>query len=84
MSIYLQLTDTMKHVFNQNNKLLHQVTSLEKKIDILNQHHLLKYVSKRGEGICVTDAPEKLLSKSILTPSLTAGIFNAKYLNVLP
>lgn len=51
---------------------------------IEHEHHVFKYAGKRGEGIRVADAPEKLLPNSILTPSLAAGIFNAKYLNAVP
>ena len=49
-----------------------------------HEHHVFKYAGKRGEGIRVADAPEKLLPNSILTPSLAAGIFVAKYLNAVP
>ena len=51
---------------------------------IEHEHHVFKYAGKRGEGIRVADAPEKLLPNSILTPSLAAGIFVAKYLNAVP
>ena len=51
---------------------------------IEHEHHVFKYAGKRGEGIRVADAPEKLLPNSILTPGLAAGIFNAKYLNAVP
>ena len=51
---------------------------------IEHEHHVFKYACKHGEGIRVADAPEKLLPNSILTPSLAAGIFNAKYLNAVP
>ena len=51
---------------------------------IEHEHHVFKYAGKHGEGIRVADAPEKLLPNSILTPSLAAGIFNAKYLNAVP
>lgn len=196
VSMYLQLTETMKQVVTQNNQLLRQVSSLEEKIDILNQRHfgrktekaseiddlqlsfnfdvdnalneaeyildsavneefepdvtqparkrskrkgkrkadlqylettiddhiiskekldeyfphgydelkpniyytveytpakfiehehrVFKYAGKRGEGIRVADAPEKLLPNSILTPSLAAAVFCSKYLNAVP
>lgn len=51
---------------------------------IEHEHRVFKYAGKRGEGIRIADAPEKLLPNSILTPSLAAGIFNAKYLNAVP
>lgn len=51
---------------------------------IEHEHHVFKYAGKHGEGIRVADAPEKLLPNSILTPSLAAGIFVAKYLNAVP
>ena len=51
---------------------------------IEHEHHVFKYAGKRGEGIRVADAPEKLLPNSVLTPSLAAGIFVAKYLNAVP
>ena len=37
VSMYLQLSDTMMQVAEQNNQLLRQVTSLEEKINILTQ-----------------------------------------------
>ena len=49
-----------------------------------HEHHVFQYAGKRAEGIRVADAPEKLLPNSILTPSLAAGIFVAKYLNAVP
>ena len=51
---------------------------------IEHEHHVFKYAGKRGEGIRVADAPEKLLPNSVLTPRLAAGIFVAKYLNAVP
>lgn len=39
VTMYLQLSDTMKQVAEQNNQLLRQVTSLEEKISILTQRH---------------------------------------------
>ena len=39
VSMYLQLSDTMKQVAEQNNQLLRQVTSLEEKINILTQRY---------------------------------------------
>ena len=51
---------------------------------IEHEHHVFKYAGKHGEGIRVADAPEKLLPNSILTPSLAAGVFVAKYLNAVP
>ena len=51
---------------------------------IEHEHHVFKYAGKRGEGILVADAPEKLLPNSILTPSLAAGVFCSKYLNAVP
>ena len=39
VSMYLQLSDTMMQVAEQNNQLLRQVTSLEEKINILTQRY---------------------------------------------
>ena len=39
VTMYLQLSDTMKQVAEQNNQLLRQVTSLEEKINILTQRY---------------------------------------------
>ena len=42
------------------------------------------YASKRGDKIVKADHPADLLSTSIATPSLVAGIMNAKYVNSAP
>ena len=39
VTMYLQLSDTMMQVAEQNNQLLRQVTSLEEKINILTQRY---------------------------------------------
>ena len=42
------------------------------------------YASKRGDRIVKADHPADLLPVSIATPSLVAGIMNAKYVNAAP
>lgn len=49
VSMYLQLSDTMKQVAEQNNQLLRQVTSLEEKISILTQRHFGRKTEKASE-----------------------------------
>lgn len=47
------------------------------------EHHIAVYHGKKG-GIIRADHPTELLESSIATPSLCAGIMNAKYVNALP
>ena len=49
VSMYLQLSDTMKQVAEQNNQLLRQVTSLEEKINILTQRYFGRKTEKASE-----------------------------------
>ena len=49
ITMYLQLTDTMNRVAEQNNQLLRQVASLEEKIDILTQRHFGRKTEKASE-----------------------------------
>lgn len=49
------------------------------------EHHIAVYVSKKGpKKIVRADHPKELLEHSIVTPSLAAGIMNAKYVNSVP
>ena len=49
VTMYLQLSDTMMQVAEQNNQLLRQVTSLEEKISILTQRHFGRKTEKASE-----------------------------------
>ena len=49
VTMYLQLSDTMKQVAEQNNQLLRQVTSLEEKINILTQRYFGRKTEKASE-----------------------------------
>ena len=51
---------------------------------LVHEHHIAVYAGNKDEGIVKADRPERLLKNSILTPSLGAGIFNAKYVNATP
>lgn len=47
------------------------------------EHHIAVYRGKNGK-IKRAEHPAELLKNSIATPSLTAGIMNAKYVNAMP
>ena len=49
VTMYLQLSDTMKQVAEQNNQLLRQVASLEEKINILTQRYFGRKTEKASE-----------------------------------
>ena len=51
---------------------------------LVHEHHVAVYAGNNKEGIIRADRPERLLKNSILTPSLAAAVFNAKYVNALP
>lgn len=55
---------------------------------IVYEHRIYSYVSKRktdGESKIVrASRPERLLNRSILTPSLAAHVINQKYVNAMP
>lgn len=48
------------------------------------EHHVEVYVSTDGETFVRGERPADLLRNSIVTPSLAAGIYNAKYANAQP
>lgn len=48
------------------------------------EHHIKVYASKTGDRIVRAPHPAELLDNSIATPSLVAGILNAKYTNAMP
>ena len=51
---------------------------------LAHEHHIAVYAGKHGEGIVRADRPERLLKNSILSTSLAAAVFNAKYVNAIP
>ncbi len=51
---------------------------------IVKEHHIAVYRSKKGDKILRADHPVELMTNSIVTPSLAAGVINAKYVNHLP
>ena len=69
VTMYLQLSDTMKQVAEQNNQLLRQVTSLEEKISILTQRHLGRKTEKASE----IDQPMRRRSNRILLSPYANG-----------
>lgn len=50
----------------------------------VHEKHIAVYAGKKDTGIIKADRPERLLKNSILTPSLAAGIMDAKYINHQP
>ena len=50
----------------------------------VEEHHVAVYAGRDNQTIVKADWPRELLRNSILTPSLAAGIMNAKYVNGLP
>ena len=51
----------------------------------VEEHHIGVYASKKDEGrIIRAPHPKKLLRESLVSPSLAAGIINAKYVNATP
>lgn len=49
------------------------------------EHHIGVYAGKgKGDTVIRGKAPNRLLSHSILTPSLAASVFTAKYINAIP
>lgn len=48
------------------------------------EHHIEVYSAKKEDRIVRADHPTELLSGSIATPSLVAGIMNGKYVNGMP
>lgn len=51
---------------------------------IAKEHHIEIYSAKNEDRIVRADHPKELLSGSIVTPSLLAGIMDGKYVNALP
>ena len=51
---------------------------------IVQEHHIKVYAGTDNQTIVHADRPKKLLRNSIVTPSLEAGIMNAKYVNAVP
>jgi len=50
----------------------------------VTEHHVAVYCGRKGHLIVRADHPAELLERSIATPSLAAGIMNAKYVNSIP
>ena len=50
----------------------------------VEEHHVAVYAGRDNQTIVKADRPRELLRNSMLTPSLAAGIMNAKYVNGLP
>ncbi len=62
-------------------KELHRIPAKYKVVE----HHIGVYAGKGDSSTIVRGAsPERLLSHSILTPSLAASIFTGKYINAVP
>lgn len=50
----------------------------------VEEHHVGVHAGKDNQTIVKGDRPKSLLRNSIVTPSLAAGIMNAKFTNGLP
>ena len=51
---------------------------------VVEEHHIASYYSKTNGKKLKADHPVELMENSIVTPSLAAGIMNAKYINSMP
>jgi transposase len=51
---------------------------------VVEEHHVKVYAGSDNQTIVRADRPKDLLRGSIVTPSLEAGIMNAKYVNAIP
>ena len=51
---------------------------------VVHEHHVKVYAGNDNQTIVKADRPMDLLRSSIVTPSLEAGILNAKYVNAVP
>lgn len=51
---------------------------------VVHEHHVKVYAGTDNQTIVRADRPTDLLRNSIVTPSLEAGIINAKYVNAVP
>ena len=50
----------------------------------VKEHHLAVYRDKASSKIIRAPHPREMLDKSVATPSIVAGIMNAKYVNAVP
>lgn len=50
----------------------------------VEEHHVAVYASRKTDKIVRAPHPVQMMEKSIATPSMVAGIWNAKYTNGLP
>ncbi|NLT13419.1 MAG: transposase, partial [Clostridiales bacterium] len=50
----------------------------------VEEHHIAVYAGGKDQTVVKADRPCELLKNSIATPSLVAGILNAKYVNAIP
>lgn len=51
---------------------------------LVHEKHIAVYAGKKDTGVIRANRPERLLKNSLLTPSLAAGVIDAKYVNHLP
>lgn len=70
---YRRLRDTVYK------KLEYRPASFEVK-----EHHLAVYRDKKSDKIIRAPHPKEMIDNSVATPSLVAGIMNAKYTNAVP
>ena len=50
----------------------------------VHEKHIAVYAGKKDTGVIRANRPERLLKNSLLTPSLAAGVIDAKYVDHMP
>ncbi len=69
--------------YQLDDEIIHRYRFTPMKIEI-EEHRIAVYKSKKGNQFAKADHPGYLLRNSLVSPSLLAGIWNAKYVNAAP
>lgn len=64
-------------------EVYHEVEYIPARL-LVHEKHIAVYAGKNDTGIVKANRPERLLKNSLLTPSLAAGVIEAKYVNHIP
>ncbi len=64
-------------------EVYHEVEYVPAKL-VVHEKHIAVYAGKNDTGVVKAARPERLLKNSLLTPSLAAGVIDAKYVNHIP
>lgn len=80
--------EELKKLFPQGYRRLpdevyHEVEYVPAKL-LVHEKHIAVYAGKNDTGVVKATRPERLLKNSLLTPSLAAGVIDAKYVNHIP